>query len=176
MVSSSYDEAALSERTCREWFQRFKSGDFDVENRHGGGKVKIFENFELEALLAEYSCQTQEELIESLGVSQKVISKHLKAVGMIQKQVNWVPYEVKLRDVKCPGEKSFGERPHFVATREHSKTLLTHYPHLRFLSRLFHTRHEDNGTRGQQRLRCGTTDYREVVNTGRHDDLRSAIY
>ncbi|GFY20372.1 uncharacterized protein TNCV_210041 [Trichonephila clavipes] len=28
-------EAAISERTCREWFQRFKNGDFDVEDQHG---------------------------------------------------------------------------------------------------------------------------------------------
>jgi len=27
MLSSTYGEAALSERMCREWFQRFKSGD-----------------------------------------------------------------------------------------------------------------------------------------------------
>ena len=33
MLLSTYDEAALSERTCREWFQHFKSGDFDVEDR-----------------------------------------------------------------------------------------------------------------------------------------------
>ena len=28
----------ISEKTCREWFQRFKSGDFDDEDRHGVGK------------------------------------------------------------------------------------------------------------------------------------------
>ena len=56
MLSSTYGEAAFSERTCREWFQRFKSGDFDVEDRYGGGKEKIFEDLELEALLAEDSC------------------------------------------------------------------------------------------------------------------------
>ena len=38
MLSSTYGETALSEITCREWFQHFKSGDFDVEDRHGGGK------------------------------------------------------------------------------------------------------------------------------------------
>ena len=27
MLSSTYGEAALSERTCREWFQRFKNGN-----------------------------------------------------------------------------------------------------------------------------------------------------
>ncbi|KYN15804.1 Transcription initiation factor IIA subunit 2 [Trachymyrmex cornetzi] len=31
MLSNTYGEAAISERTCREWFQRFKNGDFDVE-------------------------------------------------------------------------------------------------------------------------------------------------
>ncbi|GFT78241.1 mariner Mos1 transposase [Trichonephila clavipes] len=34
MLSSTCGEAAISERTCREWFQRFKNGDFDVEDQH----------------------------------------------------------------------------------------------------------------------------------------------
>ena len=71
MLSSIYCKAALSERTYREWFQRFKSGHFDLEDRHGGGKEKIFEDSELEALLAEDLCQTQEKLAESLGVTQQ---------------------------------------------------------------------------------------------------------
>jgi len=32
MLSNTYDEAAISERTCREWFQRFKNSDFDVKD------------------------------------------------------------------------------------------------------------------------------------------------
>ena len=86
MLSSTYDEAALSKRTCREWFQCFKS----VSNSDS----------ELEALLAEDSCQMQEGLVESLGVTQHAISKRPKAMVMIQKQGNWVPYELKPRDVE----------------------------------------------------------------------------
>ena len=56
MLSSIYGEAFLSERTCREWLQRFKSGDFDVEDRHDDRKENIFEDYELEILLAEDSC------------------------------------------------------------------------------------------------------------------------
>jgi len=52
----------------------------------------------LEALLEQDSCQNQEELARSLGVTQ-AISKRLKAMRMIQKQGNWVPYELKLKDV-----------------------------------------------------------------------------
>ena len=44
MLSNTYSGVALSERMCCEWFQRFKSGDFDVEDRHGGGKETIFED------------------------------------------------------------------------------------------------------------------------------------
>ena len=36
----------------------------------------------------------------SLGVTQQAISKRLKAMGMIQKQGNWVPYELKPRNVE----------------------------------------------------------------------------
>ena len=84
MLSNAYGEAAISiERTCCGWFQRFKNGDFDVEDRHSSGREKVFEDAELEALLEQDSCQNQEELTRSLGVTQQAISKRLKAMGMI---------------------------------------------------------------------------------------------
>jgi len=81
-------------------FQCFKNGDFDVEDRHSGGRENVFEDAESETLLEQDSCQNQEELARSLGVTQKAISKRLKAMGIIQKQGNWVPYELKPRDVE----------------------------------------------------------------------------
>ena len=79
MLSNTYGEAAISERTCHEWFQRFKNGDFDVEDRHSGGREKVFEDAELEALLEQDSYQNQEELA-SLGVTEQAISKRFKAM------------------------------------------------------------------------------------------------
>ncbi|GFX23161.1 mariner Mos1 transposase [Trichonephila clavipes] len=81
MLSNTYGEAAISERMCREWFQRFKNGDSDVEDQHGGGREKVFEDAELEALLDQDSCQTQQELAGSLGVTQQAISKRLESHG-----------------------------------------------------------------------------------------------
>jgi len=52
---------------------------------HDGGREKVFKDAELEALLHEESCQTQEELAASLEVIQQAISKRLKAMRMIQK-------------------------------------------------------------------------------------------
>jgi len=55
----------------------------------------------LEALLDEDSCQTQKELTLTLGVTQQTISYRLKSLGMTQKQGNWIPYELKPRNVEC---------------------------------------------------------------------------
>ncbi len=95
-----YGDAALSETTCRDWFRRFKDGDFNVDDRPREGRPKTFEDAELEALLNEDPCQTQEELASVLGVTRQSISKRLHALGMIQKQGTWVPYELKPRDVE----------------------------------------------------------------------------
>ena len=64
------------------------------------GQPKKFEDKELEALLDEDCCPTQEELADFLGITQAAISKRLKAVGYVQKQGNWVPHEPKPRDVE----------------------------------------------------------------------------
>lgn len=95
-----YGDYAPAESSCREWFRRFKANDFDLNDKDHGKPPKKFEDEELEALLSEDSCQTQEELAESLGVDQATISRRLKALGFIQKVGNWVPYELKPRDVE----------------------------------------------------------------------------
>ena len=95
-----YGDHALSEWTCQKWFARFKSGDFDLEDQERAGCTKKFEDAELEALLDEDLCQMQEELVLLLELTQQNISLRLKVMGMIQKQENWIPYELKPRDIE----------------------------------------------------------------------------
>jgi len=62
------------DKSCREWFRHFKDGDFSIEDKPRSGQPKKFEDKELEALLEEDQSQTQEELTESLAVTQQAIS------------------------------------------------------------------------------------------------------
>ncbi|KAM0736914.1 Mariner Mos1 transposase [Formica fusca] len=101
LLVEAYGETALSERSCREWFQKFKNGEFDIEDKERSGRPKVYEDAELEALLDQHSCQTQEELALTLGVTQQAISHRLKSLGLIQKQGNWVPYELTPRNADC---------------------------------------------------------------------------
>ena len=42
-VQKVYGDDALSETTCRDWFRRFKDGDFDIDDRPREGSPKTFE-------------------------------------------------------------------------------------------------------------------------------------
>ncbi|GBP24491.1 Sorting nexin-13 [Eumeta japonica] len=82
LLIEAYNEAALSKRTCREWFRKFKNGDFDLKDKVRSGRPKIYEDAELE----EDSSQTQKELALTLEVTQQAVSHHLNSLGMIDKQ------------------------------------------------------------------------------------------
>ena len=91
LLVEAYGEAALSETSSREWFQKFKNDEFDVEDKEHIGRPKVYEDAKLESLLDEDWCQTEEELALTLGVTRPEISHRFKSLGMIQKQGNWVP-------------------------------------------------------------------------------------
>ena len=61
LLVERYGEAASSERTCREWFQKFKNSEFHIEDKERSGRPKVYGDAELEALLDQDLCQTQEE-------------------------------------------------------------------------------------------------------------------
>ena len=99
-LHKDYRDVALSEITYQDWFRSFKDGDFDVDDRPREGRPKTFEATELEALLDEDPCQTEEELALASGVTCQAIPKRLHALELIQKQGTWVPYDLKPRDVE----------------------------------------------------------------------------
>ena len=81
MLVEVYGDTAPTDKSWRE-FRRFKDGDFSVEDKPRSGPKK-FEDKKLEALLEEDQSQTQEELAESLGVTQQAVSVRLRTMGMI---------------------------------------------------------------------------------------------
>ena len=81
MLVEVYGDTAPTDKSCRKWFRRFKDGDFSVEDKPRSGQPKKFEDKELEALLKEDQSQTQEELAESLGVTQQAISVLIESHG-----------------------------------------------------------------------------------------------
>ena len=98
MLVEVYGDNDPTDKSCREWFRRFKNGDFSVEDKPRGGQPKKYEDKELKALLDEDPTQTQEEIADTLGVTQQTVYVRLKSMGMIQKLGNWIPYELESRN------------------------------------------------------------------------------
>jgi len=65
MLVEVYGDTASTDKSYKEWFRRFKDGDFSVEDKPRSGQPKKFEDKELEVLLEENQSQTQEELADS---------------------------------------------------------------------------------------------------------------
>lgn len=100
ILEESYGEHSPSKTSCTEWFQRFRSGDFNVVDKQREGAPKSFTDQELMDLLEEDPRLTLEELGESLQVDRSTVGKRLHAIGMVQKLGNWVPHELKDRDIE----------------------------------------------------------------------------
>ncbi|EFN86570.1 Histone-lysine N-methyltransferase SETMAR, partial [Harpegnathos saltator] len=75
LLVNVYGDHAPSKTTCRYWFQCFKSGDFDVNDKERDGAPKKFQNEELEKLLDIDPCQTLEELSAALDVDRSTVGK-----------------------------------------------------------------------------------------------------
>ena len=82
ILVETIDNHVLSGTTCRDWIRRFENNNFDVEDKESSGAPKKF------------------KLAESLGVDHMTVSKRMQTLGMIEKQVNLMPHELKPRDVE----------------------------------------------------------------------------
>lgn len=62
IICETYSNNIVAEKTCRDWFARFKNGDFDVNDRSRFGRPETIKYEELQILLDENSAQTPNEL------------------------------------------------------------------------------------------------------------------
>lgn len=97
MLVEAYGEHAPGKQTCYDRFQRFKTGDFETEDKPYGRPPNKLEDEELEQLLGEDDTQTQKRLADKLNVTQQAVSLRLQQLGKIQKEGKWIPYELTER-------------------------------------------------------------------------------
>jgi len=77
MLVETYGDSALSETMCRDWFCRFKDGNFDLSDKKCENRPRKIEDYQLQALVDNDDIQSQKMLVEQLGVTQPAISMHL---------------------------------------------------------------------------------------------------
>ena len=100
LLQEEYVEHALSETTCRDWFRRFKSGDFDLKVKDRPGQPNKIWRWRLKSSLYEDRCQTLKQLSDTLNVTEIAVSKRLHSLGLVQKAGNWLTHELSERQLE----------------------------------------------------------------------------
>lgn len=90
LLIDAYGSNAPSEKTCQEWFRRFKKGAFNTEDKERTGRPRTFADRELQMLLDSDPAATRSKLSEVLNISKSSISKRLKDIGAVYKDGKWV--------------------------------------------------------------------------------------
>jgi len=90
MICSALGKGAVTHTTCKNWYKKFREGDFNLKDKERPGQPQKFEDEELQYLLDQNSTQTEKELAVQLGVTQQVISIRLHKLGKIQREGRWI--------------------------------------------------------------------------------------
>lgn len=109
----------ISRATCYNWINRFKQGNFSVENKPKSGRpVKIDDN-KLQQLIEKNPDSSTRELGDLLGVSKTTIDNHLHQLGFSKHLDLWVPHQLSEKNLYhridvCQQLKTRNERNPFL--------------------------------------------------------------
>ena len=83
-ICTAFGEGAVSERTARNWFQKFRSGNEALEDEPRAGRPILLNNDDLKAAIETDSSLTCHELALRFLVSDETIRLHLHQTFMCQ--------------------------------------------------------------------------------------------
>jgi len=93
MICQAYGENSVGLTTIKEWFSKFKKGEFDLKDKPRVGRPKETSADDLQALLDEDDSQLRRELDRLLNT----ILRNLKAMGKVQIGTRWVLHKLTER-------------------------------------------------------------------------------
>ena len=91
---------AVSERTCREWFRKFRSGNMHRKDKARSGRPSTIDKRVLRRSIELDPTQTTRKLAVNLRSSQSTVFRHLHKMGKSNKRGQTVPHELNERQKK----------------------------------------------------------------------------
>lgn len=97
-LCQAFGEDVASLKTCYNWYSRFASGDYAVEDKPRSGRPSEVDNDALRELVESDPRLTVREMSSILGCSHSTIADHLAKIGKVSKLGSWVPHELTQKD------------------------------------------------------------------------------
>jgi histone-lysine N-methyltransferase SETMAR len=93
-ICAALGKGAVADRTCRDWFKRFREGDLSLEDQPRSGRPLESDVERLKALIEDNPRLTTRDLSAMLGCNQSTIDRHLHQMGKVNKLGTWVPHQL----------------------------------------------------------------------------------
>ena len=84
----------MSYITAKRWFNRFRNGDFSLQDDLRSGRPTEIDLAELKYVLESESDQSTRNIASKLGCSQIGIHYQFKRLGLVPKLGQWVPHDL----------------------------------------------------------------------------------
>ncbi|GFX32131.1 histone-lysine N-methyltransferase SETMAR [Trichonephila clavipes] len=98
-LTDVYEEGVLTVRQCQNWFAKFRSGNFDVEDAPCSGRPVEDDEDAIKALVEVNRRITTREIGSRLNLSNSTVYDHLKGLGLSTKLDVWVPHVLTERNL-----------------------------------------------------------------------------
>ena len=79
-----YGKEALKDRQCRNWFDKFRSGDFSLKDEQRSGRPKEADH-QIKAIIKSDRHVTVREIEEMLKIPESTIDCHIQHLGLVKK-------------------------------------------------------------------------------------------
>lgn len=97
-ICKVYGKNAVTAKTVRKWFAKFKRGDFNLEDKPRSGRpIKVDDDL-ITNIIASNSRISTDEIAHKLNIAYGSVFGHLKKLGYILKHDVWVPHVLTERN------------------------------------------------------------------------------
>lgn len=98
-ICAVHRDDGVSETTVREWFRRFRSGDFNCADSLRSGRPTEVDDDQIKTLIENNQRYTTREIAEILKISNSTVFEHLKKLGCVNRLDVWVPHDLSEKNL-----------------------------------------------------------------------------
>ena len=93
-ICAVYGEGAVTDRTCQKWFEKFRAGDFLLDDAPRSGRPVEVDSDQIKTLTENNQCYTTREIANILKISKSSVENHLHQLGYVNCFDVWVPHKL----------------------------------------------------------------------------------
>ena len=93
-IRHAFGGECVSDRVAQQWFQRFRGGDEDLEEKPRSGRPLAFDDETLRNIIEVDSRKTCKDVARELNCDEATVRKRLHELGFTKKLDKWVPHRL----------------------------------------------------------------------------------